>query len=596
MVREGREWVGEEEAARRLGVSEETLCGLIDAGRLRFWRDDAGRVWVPGADREGREGSGRGSGRAGAGRSGDAGQGEPEGGWPRALHRGCRLVSLREAAARLGVGLGRVGNLAREGKLNRVRMGGRSWVYLDEVEREERVRAARRSRGGPVVSPPVVGSVPAVGAGSRPGGRKSGEAGEAGSGAAPAARPAPASCGGGRKSGEAGSGAAPAAWPAPASCAGGRKSGEAGSGAASAAWPAPALVSGRGEGEFEREAEAVWISAAEAAAVLGLTAGGVNALARRGGLTRRVERRRSFFQRSEVEGLARGRPEGVNRSTAWGRRDAQPWIGAGDRLIGTREAAGILGIRKESVTNLVRRGLVPAWQRRPGRQGSPLVLSLQAVERLACRPEYVQRRERHARGLMQEGPSLTEGWEEHGLEPVNRRGRTREVEVDRGEFLTTRQAALALNVSPGRVRALMREGRLTGHRRPARMERRKHWGGEPQGGRRWWFFRKTEVYSLLADACYRERHARWLRGTTPERRAETAALQEWTSEEWLAWWRRSREGRPPRCELEDVALGRGAGCDAGLSRLGRDVANPPSGWVSLEDMRWALGTDWITER
>lgn len=83
---------------------------------------------------------------------------------------------------------------------------------------------------------------------------------------------------------------------------------------------------------------------------------------------------------------------------------------------------------------------------------------------------------------------------DYNLEPKHWRSSSRHLDKDRGEFFTTRQAALALGVSPKAVASLRIRGRLPAFRRP----REKRTGN----GNQWWFYRKDDVYNLLADGEY----------------------------------------------------------------------------------------------
>jgi hypothetical protein len=307
----------------------------------------------------------------------------------------------------------------------------------------------------------------------------------------------------------------------------------------------------------------IWITPARAADILHLTVSAVHKLAREGRLQRsREARAESRFLLSGVESLAAWRrarrnrwPDRFNSLTWWGDRSRIQKLDPGETLITTQQAAEILGITKEAVTNLVRRGLLPAYQKRPGQQGSPLLLREIQVMNLAAQPGYQRRRASADKRFASQSPNdpitqspndpitqrpddpnMTSGWPDHDLPPVPQRGPTVTSGRDYGEYYTTRQAAIVLGVSPSRIRAMCRTGRLKGIQRRPRWKKHPY-RREPCTGNRWWFFRKEDVHVLQADSEYADRHARYQKGADPERKAAREAADRGA---WLDEWERDR--------------------------------------------------------
>ena len=174
----------------------------------------------------------------------------------------------------------------------------------------------------------------------------------------------------------------------------------------------------------------------------------------------------------------------------------------------------MLGVAQPAISNLVRRGRLFGWQEVPGRQGSRLWLSGNQVQRYAADPDRLKRREAHKRGPREPSPmgeeTSDELWRaEVGLAVGVQFSLKSTLEREYGEFFNTRQAARALGVSKGAVGALRERGRLSGYQKP----RTKKDGG----GRKWWFYRKVDVDTLLADGEY-------LRNRNRGRRAKFVSL------------------------------------------------------------------------
>jgi hypothetical protein len=166
-----------------------------------------------------------------------------------------------------------------------------------------------------------------------------------------------------------------------------------------------------------------------------------------------------------------------------------------DELIPTVEAARILNVRPLRIYSLVSKGILFGWQKEPGKSGCRLWLSLNQVCRYAQKPE---RRKCRAAWEKQrrDGKGTLIDWEEHGIDEYYRRLPSKSTKRDRGELFTTRQAAIVMKIGPQTVRMLRERGRLQGFRKPAPK-------GKAISKRAWWFFKKDEVYNLLADKNYR---------------------------------------------------------------------------------------------
>ncbi len=280
---------------------------------------------------------------------------------------------------------------------------------------------------------------------------------------------------------------------------------------------------------------------------------------------------------------------GPNFSLAWGDRTGVPDLQPDDELITTKQAADILGITTGAVRNLVRRGLTPAWQRQPGRTGSVLKLSLHYVERLLQRPEYQLKRERFDKGRHSEPREFTPGWEEFDIEPSPIRGHTEASMRDRGLFITVRQAADILALSPRQVRHLISSGRLKAERRTRRRRRNAVGEFELGAGSRWWFIRKKDLDALMADPQYIKRHRRWWKGAQPEaREAKQQAEEEKVMEQFMSLRRRKPCGWTSRANWRDTGWVWGIGPDWELPRIGHDPMSPPAGLLTPDEMKEAL--------
>lgn len=358
-----------------------------------------------------------------------------------------KWMTPREAAEYLGISLGQVGQLARDGRLNRFSAARTSWILQDDVESYARLRADRVD-----------------------------------------------------------SRVARARWCKL------RRSQQLAPGAEDPTPPASSLI-GRPSSLPE------WIPALEAADILGLSRSALHWMARRGAIQRRMVDRNSYFDAVELVAIAQERrrhreehPRPGEGFQWWGNRAVRPRLRLHEHLITSADAAAILKITPLAVTNLVRRGLLPAHQKRPGKQGSPLLLVDTQVHSLARQDRYRRSRARYEKRFDGE-PYRNQGWESHDIPPPEDRVPH---PVDHGIYYTTAQAAEVLGVTRTRVTRLRKEGRLKGYQNPARRDRQNLYRSEPRTGNRWWFYKKMDVHDLQADPAYCDRRARWLKGRQPK--------------------------------------------------------------------------------
>lgn len=265
------------------------------------------------------------------------------------------------------------------------------------------------------------------------------------------------------------------------------------------------------------------ITPRRAAELLGTTPGYVHVLARKGCLHRLGTPRAARFLADEVAALSerrRQKREAHHDPRAnlrwWGDRARTPLPEEND-LITTREVARRLGIHQDSVSRLVRHGILPGFQRRPGMSGSPIYVRALHVQSLSRQEYYLSNRARYEKRFSPAPPESDPNpyQEEHHIRPLPPHVRGQSIRKDRGIYYTTRQTALYLGISTGRVHRLRQSGRLHGIQRPVR-KHKNAWKRQCFTGYRWWFFRKEDVYALAADPAYRKYHARWQR-SLPDR-------------------------------------------------------------------------------
>ncbi len=151
-------------------------------------------------------------------------------------------------------------------------------------------------------------------------------------------------------------------------------------------------------------------------------------------------------------------------------------------------AAEILGVSLVTVYGLVHRGVLPCYQPRPGQKGSPLWFSRRAVE---------QARDDPARQKAQEAYRKRRDWVDRADEVRYSSGRRVRAKIP-AAWLTTREAATRLGVSPARLNMMRITGRIRGERLMRKMKTLPYW-----------YYPTWEVDNLLEDAQYMEWRERW---------------------------------------------------------------------------------------
>ena len=276
-------------------------------------------------------------------------------------------------------------------------------------------------------------------------------------------------------------------------------------------------------------AEERWILVREAAGVLGVTAASVKRMIWAGKLGARRRGSRTWevslaavvemADRREREMLARCIP-----AKEWEYDRLRPYFRTkleappGDRLISRPEAARMLDVHPCTVTRLILKGTLFAWQSEPGKKGSLVFLSYNQVLRYSERPDRRLRRQRYEEANAQsrgEERGRVAGYEEVGIPEYDLYERTGNALIDHGEYYSTRQVALLLGISVEAVRAMVKRRRLVGYRRPLEKNRYER--------RRWWFYRKEDVHALIHDPVRRKWVESYRKAQTPEARAEREA-------------------------------------------------------------------------
>jgi hypothetical protein len=213
-----------------------------------------------------------------------------------------------------------------------------------------------------------------------------------------------------------------------------------------------------------------------------------------------------LFDSLEVERLAEqrlGKPfhrEPGHRFDWWGSRAKKMELAEFDYWISTREAAGLLGVTPDRICELCKRGLLPCYQKSPGKGGSRIYVPQFHVQRLANRPDY-QRKRAEWNQSRDAADTHEEQWEEKNIEPYRLTDETANTRRDYGDVYSTRQVARLLKISVGAVHSLRRRGRLEGmHTRPKK---------PGTAGRQRWFFKKEDVHNLQAEPEYIRHHKRY---------------------------------------------------------------------------------------
>lgn len=256
------------------------------------------------------------------------------------------------------------------------------------------------------------------------------------------------------------------------------------------------------------EEQTVWVGMAAAAALLGVGAVRLTQLAQEGRIVREKGRgpkgRYGYCLRS-LDALAAEREahkpppyDQPHRRSMHGTHHAHTTPAPGDRLLSTREAAERLGISPASISGLVYRGRLSAYQQKLGQPGSRLYVSDQQVIRLLQDPVYQRHRARLAQtGGRKGGTTATPRWTSESA--FDWYAPTPATRKDHGAYYTARQAAHILGISLRAIQFLRKRGRLTGYRNLRHPDRKP-------SARAWWFFRKDDVFLLRFSPDYRKRH------------------------------------------------------------------------------------------
>src|SRR5207248_700627 len=99
----------------------------------------------------------------------------------------------------------------------------------------------------------------------------------------------------------------------------------------------------------------------------------------------------------------------------WGSRAAKRELRPMDWWISTGEAAVILRVTIQRVRHMCDSGLLPCYQREPGKMGSRIKLSHTAVMLLSERPDYLKNRARWEASRGASGCTVPD-WEDRDLE------------------------------------------------------------------------------------------------------------------------------------------------------------------------------------
>ena len=289
-----------------------------------------------------------------------------------------------------------------------------------------------------------------------------------------------------------------------------------------------------------------WISTREAARILHLTMSSVNRLCSQGLLTpTRGVRRRCFFRIEAVETLAR-QPERTrwqeDRADVANRRhwlngtlgeveSSGPGWEARAGLIRAKEAAAILGIHVNSLWPAARAGRLGVYQHPRRGKGDPIWFLRSEIEaRLAAREAKARQIRPEPEPLRRPRYLLRERLNRHKRIEV---GDLTTREKYFAEWITARQAAWLLNVTPGTAHAYRKRGRLAGRILP-------EYGYGNQ-----WMFRKAEVKALMNDPRHIAGREKWAKHCSPEGRARKAAeaaaqAEREFSQQLEACWRASQ--------------------------------------------------------
>ena len=229
-----------------------------------------------------------------------------------------------------------------------------------------------------------------------------------------------------------------------------------------------------------------WVSATEAAIMLRLGRKRTMHLANERGMEQRKAHHSAepFYLRSDINtwvdlrslrwGWLAKRKE-LRREKRWTEKiDAET---AQRLFITSDQAAALLGVTRATVTSMVRFGRLVCYQTEPGRRGARLWFSRRAVMQIVEDPDHIKRRESYQK--------------RKSYDKANRQGRiptARRVHkgVPKG-WLTVREAALRMGVSPNRVLQMRQSRQIKGE---------QIW--RKNKPLRYWYFPDYEIERYLA--------------------------------------------------------------------------------------------------
>ncbi len=269
------------------------------------------------------------------------------------------------------------------------------------------------------------------------------------------------------------------------------------------------------------------LSAREAAAALGVERSSITRFIQEGKLRceqLQTGRRDRFFRYEDIvrlseseSSLKRYRREALRVSLS-GRLPISEAVHK-ESLITPRDAANLLGTSIHVIRRYIYENRIFAFQDYPARSGSRCYLLPHAVMRLKK-----EREERRKRAANNKRPPTEKNiapiWEDADLGGNPLEGWSPCVEVDHGNFLSTRQASIILGTTTSTVSNLRSRGRLQGYQFEYR-HRIDHQFNTPipQKGYSHWFFKREDIDKLLNDPAYQKRRRHWKYGLSEEARA-----------------------------------------------------------------------------
>ncbi|MEP6755923.1 MAG: helix-turn-helix domain-containing protein [Chthonomonadales bacterium] len=185
-----------------------------------------------------------------------------------------------------------------------------------------------------------------------------------------------------------------------------------------------------------------------------------------------------------------------------------------DRYFTSREVAEMLGVAIGTVSGLAMRGLLPCYQKHPGKTGSRLYFRSWDIQCLYMNEEYQKYRRAYdsgRRGIRKESVE----WEPIFGRVLSRDlgddGR-RAIKRNYGKYFSIRQAAKVLGVHISAVRRMVKA-----HRIPA--THAKSWKKSEYAAVQMWLILKSDVFALLRDEDYLKRSARGKLNNPPRDRS-----------------------------------------------------------------------------